>query len=151
MGVMNTDQFQCSRYKCRQCGACCQHSPGWFAPDEVESAARYLSLSVENFAKTYLIIDSIEIPSYGKIEVFAPLRLNRFNAPALPPLSRADYLYRFFEGPCIFYQNDNCLIYPYRPLECKNYYCAEIAGSADDIGLTHEAIALLWYNSALNR
>jgi len=139
---MNTHSYQCL-----QCGACCRQSPGWFAPGEIELAAQHLALSVEDFSKQYLIIDSIEIAAFGKIEVFAPLRLNKFNQPALPPLSRADYLYRYFEGRCIFFQNEHCVLYPFHPLECKNYFCSRIVNGTDDIHLTHEAIAMLWFNA----
>ena len=131
-------------YECLQCGDCCNQNPGWFAPGEMEKAAEHLSMSTDEFAKNFLIIDSIELQEFGKVEVFAPLRMNKFNEPARPPLTRVDFFYRYFTGRCIFFKDKGCMIYPHRPIECKNYYCSKISGGLDDIGITHEKIAQMW-------
>ena len=126
--------------KCKRRGYCCQHFPGWFGPGEVEKAARHLGMEVDSFVRTYLVIDGIEVEGHGWVDVFAPVRLNKFGEPALPPLSRADSFYRYFDGPCIFFKDNGCIIYPCRPIECRCYYC----GRPEEKNLSHKEIALMW-------
>jgi Fe-S-cluster containining protein len=144
---MSLNKNECGQFgECLRCGECCSTNPGWFAPGEIEKAAEYLAMDVRDFSKKFLVIDGIQIEGCGKIEVFAPLRLNRLGEPALPPLSRADYFYRYFPGKCIFYKGDTCEIYPYRPIECRNYQCSRMVNDRDDIFMPHEEIAMLWHN-----
>jgi Fe-S-cluster containining protein len=124
---------------CIRRGLCCKSSPGWFAPGEVEAAAALLELAPDEFARRYLIIDSVELDG-ERVEVFAPVKLDRLGEPALPPLSRADRLYRFLRGQCVFYGADGCGIYAARPLECRQYVCT----NAPEDNPSHVAIARLW-------
>lgn len=125
---------------CIRRGACCRSGPGWFGPGEVEAAAAHLGLEPNAFAGKYLIIDSIEHPEHGTVEAFAPLKLDRHGRPALAPLSRADNLYRYLKGPCIFFRDNGCQIYPVRPVECRVYFC----GHDPEKNLTHEEVAEMW-------
>ena len=136
---------------CLQCGECCKSNPGWFAPGEIEKAAKYLSMITEEFVGKYLVIDCIELPGYGKVEAFVPLRMNKFNEPARKPLTRVDYFYRYFNGRCIFYNNESCDIYPCRPMECRGYYCEKINHDAQDKSISREEIGLLWYEAMINK
>lgn len=127
---------------CIRRGACCRTSPGWFGPGEVEAAAQHLALTPDEFARRYLVIDGIELDEHGRVEVFAPLKLDRQGKPSLPPLSRADDWYRVLKGVCIFYDANakGCRIYAARPIECRHYFC----GHDPQKNLSHEAIARSW-------
>jgi Fe-S-cluster containining protein len=125
---------------CIRRGLCCKNNPGWFAPGEVEKAADFLKMSTDQFIRSYLLIDGIHTPEYGWIDVFVPARLNRFGEFDLPPLSRVDDIYRFTSGPCVFYHENGCDIYPVRPIECRSYFC----GNDPSEDLSHEEIAKMW-------
>jgi Fe-S-cluster containining protein len=125
---------------CQRKGDCCRSFPGWFAPGEVEKAAEFLGMTVDAFVRQYIIIDGITVEGYGWVDVFAPVRLNKHGEPALPPLSRADFFYRYFKGPCIFFKDNRCRIYPYRPVECRHYFC----GQSPEQNLSHLKIAWMW-------
>ena len=80
-------------FECRRCGFCCQGDPGIVTvfADEARSIARYLSMDVAVFIKTYL--HSVK----GRYSI----RENE-------------------DGRCLFYQNA-CTIYPVRPRQCRNF------------------------------
>ena len=126
---------------CIRRGYCCRSNPGWFAPGQVARAARHAGQDVAEFAARYLIVDQVELPSGPRVEVFAPLKLDRFSQPAMPPLTRVDALYRMLPGPCIFYDADEgCRIHPQRPAECAAYFCSQ----PEDQHLSYEAIGAMW-------
>lgn len=125
---------------CIRRGWCCKTSPGWFGPGEIEGAAALLGHEPGDFAARYLVIDGCEVPEHGWIEVFAPVKLDRFGQPALRPLSRVDELYRWLKGACVFYDGSGCRIYAARPAECRAYDCTH----APEQNLSHEAIARRW-------
>lgn len=129
----------CPEKGCIRRGLCCTSSPGWFGPGEVEGAAALLGMEPDAFVRQYCIIDSYELPD-GRVEVFAPLKLGRDGAPALPPLARADELYRLLRGTCVFYEGHGCRIYEARPIECRVYVCT----NPPEANLRHEQIARLW-------
>lgn len=126
--------------KCIRRGYCCRSAPGWFAPGEVEKAAAHLEMKADDFVRQYLVIDGIDVEGHGWVDVFVPVRLNKMGEPALPPLHRVDNIYRYFDGPCIFYQNQNCRLHPHHPLECRRYFC----GQPEEKNISHKEIALLW-------
>ena len=130
--------------RCERKGDCCRSFPGWFGPGEVEKAAGHLTMNVDAFVRKYIIIDGVLVKGHGWVNVFAPIRLNKHGEPALPPLSRVDFFYRYFKGPCIFYKDNGCMIYPSRPIECRYYFC----GQTPEKNLSHEEkariVALLW-------
>lgn len=127
---------------CIRRGYCCKNTPGWFAPGELEKAAEHLGMTPDEFANNYLVIDGYELPELGWVKVFAPVRLNRFNEPAMPPLSEVDDIYRYLNGPCIFYKENGCEIYPARPMECRSYFC----GRDKDLNIDRKEIAIYWYD-----
>ncbi|MBN2441571.1 MAG: hypothetical protein JXJ04_09490 [Spirochaetales bacterium] len=125
---------------CQRKGDCCRSFPGWFGPGEVEKAAQHLGMEVDDFARKYLIIDGIEVEGHGWVDVFAPVRLNKHGLPAFPLLSRVDVFYRYFEGPCIFFKENGCILYPCHPIECRHYFC----GQPEEENLSHQEIARMW-------
>jgi len=129
----------CPEKGCIRRGLCCTSSPGWFGPGEVERAAALRGMEPDVFVRQFCIIDSCDLPE-GRVEVFAPLKLDRFGAPALPPLARVDELYRMLRGACVFYDGAGCSIYDARPLECRAYVCT----NPPEDNLTHAQIARLW-------
>jgi Fe-S-cluster containining protein len=126
---------------CIRRGLCCKSSPGWFAPGEVEGAIALLNMEPRDFIRTYLIIDGMDIDG-ERVDVFAPVKLDRDGEPLEPPASRATNLYSYLRGPCVFYQGPErgCRIYDARPLECRRYVCT----NAPEDNITHREIALLW-------
>ena len=135
-----TDELPAREQGCIQRGHCCRTSPGWFGPGEIEQAAELLEITPEEFARQYLIIDGIKLDGMGLVEVFAPVKLDRFGEPALPPLSRVDDLYRYLKGQCVFFNGLGCRIYEARPIECRGYFCA----NPPEDNLSHGEIALFW-------
>ncbi len=125
---------------CIRRGYCCKNYPGWFGPGEIEKSADFLNLNVDDFVREYIVIDGIDLPDKGWIDVFTPVRIDRYGKPAWPPATRVDGIYKFFRGPCIFYKHNECEIYPVRPIECKSYFC----GQDDNKNLSQEDIAGLW-------
>lgn len=129
---------------CVRRGLCCKSNPGWFAPGEVEEAARLMGLEPDAFVRKYLVIDSVEVDG-TRVHVFAPVKLGIDGKPAIPPASRADELYRTLRGQCVFFGTaadglPGCGIYEARPTECRRYICTN--APADNP--THEQIARLW-------
>lgn len=127
---------------CIRRGICCRSSPGWFGPGEVEGAAAHLGLTPDELVRRYLIIDRAEVDG-ETVEVFAPVKLDRNGAPALPPATRADELYRVLRGSCVFFGGSGCAIYPARPIECARYVCT----NEPEDNLSHVDIARLWNRS----
>lgn len=126
---------------CIRRNLCCRSAPGWFAPGEVEQAAASLEMSPDDFVRTYLVIDHIEVDG-ARVEVFVPAKLGRDNVPLIPPATRTDRLYQMLRSPCIFFNGDGCRIYTARPIECRSYDCTR------DDTITHEAIARMWVDAA---
>ncbi|MFT7626107.1 MAG: Fe-S-cluster containining protein [Myxococcota bacterium] len=122
-------------------GLCCRSSPGWFAPGEVEAAAAHLSLTPDAFVREFAVIDGIEVDG-ERVEVFVPVKLDRFGEPAWTPGTRVDAWYGVLRGPCVFYRGKavGCGIYPVRPTECAEYICTK----APEDNPTHVGIAKLW-------
>lgn len=124
---------------CVRRGICCKTSPGWFGPGEVEKAAEWKGMTADEFVRTYLVIDDLEVDG-DRVFVFAPAKLGRDGKPSIPPASRVDGLYRALRGTCIFFKKDGCSIYPVRPMECAAYVCT----NEPEDNLNHETIARLW-------
>lgn len=128
---------------CVRRGLCCKSSPGWFAPGEVEKAAALLGLTPDAFVRRFAIIDRIEVDG-APVEVFAPVKLDRFGEPARKPATRVDDWYRMLRGRCVFFDGHGCGIYAARPIECARYVC--VNDPADN--LSHLDIARLWKGDA---
>ncbi|MBN2533599.1 MAG: hypothetical protein JXB88_11935 [Spirochaetales bacterium] len=126
--------------RCKRKGDCCRSFPGWFGPGEVEKAASHLGMTADAFVRRYIIIDGMTVEEYGRVDVFSPVRLNKHGEPALPPLSRVDFFYRYFKGPCIFFKDNGCMLYPFHPIECRYYFCDQ----PPEKNLSHKEIALMW-------
>ena len=125
---------------CIRRGLCCRTNPGWFAPGEVEKAAKLLELPADEFVRTYLIIDAVELEDEGRVEVFAPVKLDRFGKPAFAPATRVDDWYRTLPGSCIFFADNGCRIYEARPIECRAYLCSNLP----EENLSKEEVGGLW-------
>lgn len=83
------------KFQCTQCGKCCTGSPGytWLSEQDVVTIAKYLQLSIEEFALKYLRLVN------GKF------------ALTEKPLS--------FD--CVFLKDKKCQIYPVRPTQCRTF------------------------------
>jgi uncharacterized protein len=84
------------RFTCTGCGRCCSGAPGyvWVTSEEISAMAQHLSLSPELFVQRY-------IRQVGD-------RL------ALIELPNRNY-------DCIFLKNQKCMIYDYRPRQCRTF------------------------------
>ena len=82
------------RFSCRMCGTCCTGEPGyvWVLPSEAERIAKFLQISLDEFAAKYL-----------------------------RKAGSHDSLIELPDGRCIFYGNRTCIIYPVRPIQCRTF------------------------------
>ena len=128
---------------CIRRGLCCRSSPGWFAPGEPEAAAALLGLEPDAFVRRHLIVDWHEVDG-ERVHGFAPVKLDRFGVPALPPGAVADRLYQTLRGVCVFFDGAGCGIYAARPLECRQYDCTH----APEDNPRREDTATLWWDAA---
>lgn len=124
---------------CIRRGICCKSSPGWFGPGEVEKAAAVKDMSPDDFVRSYLVVDSVEVDGEA-VHAFAPVKLDRFGKPQAEPGSVVDGTYRYFRGACIFYTGEGCGIYQARPVECRAYVCTQLP----EENLSHQEIGRMW-------
>lgn len=124
---------------CVQRGLCCKSSPGWYGPGELEQSAQLLGIEPDEFVKRFAVIDGIDLDGQ-RVEVFAPVKLDRSGKPAWKPGTRVDNLYRSLRGVCVFYDGKGCRIYQARPIECARYLCSQPA----EQNLSHAQVAALW-------
>ena len=124
---------------CIRRGLCCKSNPGWFAPGEADKAAELLGMSFEDFAKTYLVIDSVVVDE-SPVDVFVPVKVGRDGTPNARPLTRVDKLYTRLPNPCVFFRDNGCGIYEARPYECRRYICTNKASDNP----SHEEIGRMW-------
>lgn len=130
---------------CVRRGLCCKSSPGWFAPGELEGAAKLLDMTPDAFVRTYVVIDRLRDPDDREapdIAVFVPVKIGRDGKPLAEPGTRVDELYRMFRSPCVFYDEAarGCRIYAARPLECQRYVCTNEPSE----NLSHAELARMW-------
>ncbi len=124
---------------CIRRGLCCRSHPGRFGPGEAEKAAELLNMAPDAFVRRYLIIDEVE--SEGEtVQVFAPVKLDRWGRPALPTGGPVDKLYRALRGQCVFFKDNGCQIYGARPWECDAYVCT----NAPEDNPSHADVAQRW-------
>lgn len=123
-----------SECDCKECQSYCQHKPGWFAPDEIEPAARLLGMSVQEFFTTYLGVDwwgGNRESNYKDIFVLAPathICEPGKEYPANP------------KGRCVFFEEGRCKIHAARPIECKiAHHAVQVVGHGQ-----HLAVAQTW-------
>lgn len=124
---------------CIRRNLCCRSNPGWFAPGEVERAAELKKMSPDDFVRTYLVIDFVELEG-RRVEVFAPVKLGRDGKPLIPTGTRTDKLYQMLRSPCVFFDGQGCEIYDARPIECRAYVCT----NPPEENLSHSQIARMW-------
>src|SRR5690606_15347992 len=124
---------------CIRRGLCCKSSPGWFGPGEVEAAAAFMDMAPDDFVRRYIVIDRLEIDGQTA-EVFVPVKLGRDGEPLMKPGTRVDDLYRMLRSPCVFFENNGCVIYGARPSECRRYICTNTSAE----NLSHRTIAEHW-------
>lgn len=85
------------RFECQQCGHCCQGVPGYvfLSKRDIQRIATFLKLNPRAFLEKYARQVDFRLKSqYSLIE--------------------------FSNGRCIFF-DQNCLIYPVRPVQCSTY------------------------------
>ncbi|MFH0799506.1 MAG: YkgJ family cysteine cluster protein [Pseudomonadota bacterium] len=84
---------------CEKCRECCRREPGWFLPDEIGVAAKFLKLSEKEFVAKYCA----EHLEDGILAL----------SPVQKPKSKA----------CIFLNAKGlCDIHPVKPHECRKVY-----------------------------
>ncbi|MGM9571303.1 MAG: YkgJ family cysteine cluster protein [bacterium] len=115
--------------QCRQCGSCCCHLPGFFAPhsEAVKKLALYLQED-EAAVKNYLVRD-YRSPFGEKVWFWSPAMVDKEGKK----LIAADIENYPLEaeragregGHCIFFDPETrlCRIHPVKPLGCKIYDC----------------------------
>lgn len=126
-------------------GDCCRNSPGWFGPGEAEQVAEHLGIEMEELVTQYLVLDNVRLDNL-RVEVFAPVKVDREGVPIEGPNVRVSRVYHLMEGACIFYDADGraCRIHTARPIECRHYFCQQ----PESENLSKEAIGRLWLGAA---
>lgn len=86
------------RFSCTQCSRCCRHEPGYvfLTENDVEQLLTALSINRKELFKTYLRVVDI----------------NGIKRISLREKDNFD---------CIFWENTGCVLYQYRPLQCRTY------------------------------
>lgn len=118
-------KFECT---CKKCVSACKHKPGWFAPGEVEKAAEYLDLTLQDFFDKYLAVDWWEgdPPTF----ILAPAIIGEGTGSEYPGDPK---------GQCVFLNNNLCDIHKVKPIECSTMNC-----TASDSGNVHEEVYKMW-------
>jgi len=131
--------------QCVRRGACCRNSPGWLGPGEAEELAEHLGIGMEELVTGYLVLDSVRLGDL-RVEVFAPVKVDREGTPLEGPNVRVSRVYHMMEGACIFYDAEGraCGVHPVRPVECRHYFCTQ----PEEDNLSKEAIGRMWLDAA---
>lgn len=131
---------------CKKCVSCCWHNPGWFGSiEEIKGAAKIKGLSVEEFAREYLIQEYLA--SHEDVIIPAPRRdfdRRHKDAPDIPESLRqyeneakrdngkgfekpASWEHNFMTGyACIFLdKNNRCTIHESKPTECRAVFACK--------------------------
>lgn len=121
-----TNYNSCS---CNTCKNACRCKPGWFKPEEVEIAAKFMGLDVKTFFNKYLAVDWWE--NGNDIFILAPAIIG-YEGKMYPAEPR---------GKCIFFKDEKCIIHSVHPYECKEYThnCKNI-----EIQNRHKEVSKLW-------
>lgn len=83
---------------CAACQECCQREPGWFLPEEIPVAAKFLRLVEYEFVARFCAKHSIE------------------NGTALSPATKLG------TTTCVFFEQGKCLIHDVKPYECRKVF-----------------------------
>lgn len=118
--------------QCNKCQGACQNKPGWFLPDEIEKAAKYLNLTVKEFFDKYLGVDWWE--AYEKTFILAPA-ITRMGAGGEYPGNP--------KGTCVFFKDGKCSIHDVKPYECREHIHTE---SHEDCVIRHAFVKDQWAN-----
>lgn len=97
---------------CTVCQSACEHKPGWFLPAEVEPAAKFLGLSVEDFFKKYLLVDWFGADGRGVDHDIFVL------SPAVVGSQPGGMFAADPRGVCVFFEDGRCTIHAVKPYEC---------------------------------
>lgn len=133
--------FSVSSCDCSECRAACTNSPGWFRPDQIEEAADFMALSVEEFFRRHLAVGVTEMPDGSLRHGVMPHKLRDRKKPgSVWSLDELDP-----PGRCTFFDHGLCTIHEVRPDECARM----IHGRAHDaVALRHEIVEA-WTDKAL--
>lgn len=118
--------------ECPSCVAACTQKPGWFLPDEVAEAAKFLGLTAQEFFDKYLLVDYWYGPPHTYIL-----------SPAVGGAESGGMFPFNPKGTCVFLKNDKCSIHPVKPFECREYMHDEERHAAME---RHEQVAKAWEN-----
>jgi len=119
--------------QCKTCKAQCKYKPGWFLPNEIESVAAYLKMSLEELFENWLCVDWYEVFADDEMFVLSPGVLYENTGTEFPSDPH---------GTCVFLDDDNlCTIYPVRPFECRESIHDE---DYDLVMKRHREVAEAW-------
>ena len=121
--------YEKSNCTCERCVSACRLKPGWFAPREAELAAESMGMSLQEFFDGYLLVDYW----FGDDDIFV---LSPCVVEASPG---SEFPYNPY-GTCVFFENDRCSIYNYRPYECAR----TLVCGGEDYKELHHDVAMMW-------
>lgn len=116
--------------QCDFCQGCCEHKPGWLAPDDVSPLAKLLGVTAQELFDTHLAVDWwVNCPD--DIYVLSPAIVGNSTGDMFPAKPT---------GRCVFLKDGKCSVHAAKPLECRIAHHS----NREDAGDRHEAVARLW-------
>ncbi len=85
-------------FECQRCSACCRHEPGYvfLSKTDLRDLSVNLGISEKEFCDKYC--RKVEIGGFSRVSL----------------REKPNY-------DCIFWENGGCLVYSFRPLQCRTY------------------------------
>jgi Fe-S-cluster containining protein len=106
--------------ECQRCGLCCYGVTCTPRPDEIETAASHLGLTVAELIRKYMVVDKFGGSNY--LLRWAKKGQEDLCGTLIPEERRLDSTY------CIFFDEESklCRIYPARPHEAAVWQCWDV-------------------------
>lgn len=129
---------------CEKCISCCKNLPGIFMPEEIEPAAKFMDITLNDFLQKYCVVGwkkKIEIngQSFEEIKFVYPAKVG-FGG------TMENFGYPFKKADCIFLKDNRCDINGVKPFECRESFGCKYV---EINGLRPRDIALLAWHKAM--
>lgn len=97
------------RFECKNCGHCCSDEPGYvfLSQEDISNLSAGLGIDEKDFTDTYC-----RVVEFGALKMISLLEKENYD--------------------CIFLSDKGCMLYDYRPKQCRTYpFWAHILESED--------------------
>lgn len=108
---MSKETTEC---RCQECVSACEYKPGWFLPDQAESAIKFIKEKYWGYGKgIHLLAIDHWCDEEATIDVLSPNVKVNIKKPRYPFNPK---------GKCVFLDSDrHCQIHDIKPWECSDY------------------------------